>query len=133
MKTASIVLGIIALVLAILPFISAWWLLLSWLVWILAILGIVFGVVALVKKQDKGIGLAINVVAIVLYFFSAKAAATEAANALASGEGNALIEELNKATEDLDKAAINLDDAAAATEEAAAAEEAAAEEAPAAE
>jgi len=52
MATASLVLGIIAVVLGLLPLLSGWFLVLFWAVWILAILAIVFGIIALCKKQS---------------------------------------------------------------------------------
>ena len=50
------VLGIVAAVLAILPLISVWFLVItSWLVPLLAIIGLVLGVIAYIKKQPKAI------------------------------------------------------------------------------
>ncbi|MBO5052888.1 MAG: hypothetical protein J6C44_01485 [Muribaculaceae bacterium] len=51
MATASMWCGIVAAVIGLAPFISGWFLLLYWAVWVLAILSIVFGVIAIVKKQ----------------------------------------------------------------------------------
>lgn len=52
MATASLVLGIIAAVVGLLPLISGWFLMVSWMAWILALLAIIFGIIALCKKQS---------------------------------------------------------------------------------
>lgn len=50
------VLGVITAVLAMLPLISVWFLVItSWLVPLLAVIGLVLGVIAYVKKQPKAI------------------------------------------------------------------------------
>ena len=50
--TATLVLGILALVFALLPLFSGWFLLLMWLRWILGIAAAVCGVIALAKKYE---------------------------------------------------------------------------------
>lgn len=65
---STFVLGIIAVIMALLPLLSAWFLLINWLLWIVAIVGVVLGVVGIVKNQQKAIvGTALNVLAVILY------------------------------------------------------------------
>lgn len=66
MAKASIVLGIVSLCLNLLPLISAWFLMISWISWICIILAIVFGIIGIVKgaKKPAIIGLVITLVAI---------------------------------------------------------------------
>lgn len=65
---AAFVLGIIALVFVFLPFISVWFVFLNWLAIPLAGVGIILGVLAVVKKQQKAIlGLALCVIAAIAY------------------------------------------------------------------
>ena len=49
---ASMICAIIAMVFALLPLLSAWFMFLTMLNWIVVPLSIVFGVIAIVKKQD---------------------------------------------------------------------------------
>lgn len=49
------VLGVISLILALLPLVSGWFLMISWLIYILAPLGLIFGIIAIVKKQPKAV------------------------------------------------------------------------------
>ena len=123
MAKASLVLGILAAILGILMFVSPWFLLLSWLAWILLVVGLVLGIVALVQKKDKGVGLIINIVAGILVWLGGSHAANKAVDALNEAGTAAAIEEFAKAAEE---SAIATEEAAAATEEAAAATEEAA-------
>jgi hypothetical protein len=67
---ATLVLGVLTLVFALLPLLSGWFLLLMWLTWILGPAAIICGVIALVKKQydmkKTIIGLVLVVAAFVL-------------------------------------------------------------------
>lgn len=51
-STASLVLGIIAMVLALLPLLSAWLMFSTWLNWFIVPFSIICGVVAIVKSQN---------------------------------------------------------------------------------
>ena len=65
---AAVVLGIIALVFTLLPFISVFFVFLNWLAIPTAGVGIILGVIAVVKKQQKAIlGLALCVIAAIAY------------------------------------------------------------------
>ena len=65
---AAVVLGIIALVFTLLPFISVWFVFLNWLAIPTAGVGIILGIIAVVKKQQKAIlGLALCVIAAIAY------------------------------------------------------------------
>ena len=65
---AAFVLGIIALVFSLSPFLSTWFIILNWLAIPIAGVGIILGVLAVVKKQQKAIlGLALCVIAAIAY------------------------------------------------------------------
>ena len=67
MATTSFVLGIIAFVLSLTPFLSGGFMALVFVVWILAILAIIFGIIGLAKKQPVAkcvIGLVLSVLAV---------------------------------------------------------------------
>lgn len=70
-STASLVLGIIAMVLALLPLLSAWLMFSTWLNWFIVPFSIICGVVAIVKSQNlvKSIaGMVIGVLAFCMPF-----------------------------------------------------------------
>ena len=91
------------------------------------VVGLVLGIVALVQKKDKGIGLCANIVAAIILYFGGAHAAEATAKAIGeSAAGAAAIEELSKS---LEESASALNEAAAAEESVAATEEAVAEEA----
>lgn len=70
---ASVVLGVISLVLALLPLMSGWFLMISWLMYLTVGLGLLLGIIAVVKKQSNAIvGIVLNVVALVMPFFLAE-------------------------------------------------------------
>ncbi len=87
---ASLVLGIIAVIFTLLPLLSVWFLVISsWLVWLLVAIGLILGIFAVIKKQNKSIaGLVANILAIILYFVvlnsdaMAERAAKDAANVI---------------------------------------------------
>ena len=86
---AAFVMGIISVILALLPMFSAFFLLINWLVFVTAAVGIILGVLAITKNQQKAIvGTALNVIAIIAYFilvnsdFMAEKAAEDAADAV---------------------------------------------------
>lgn len=92
----SLILGVVAVVIALLPFLSTWFLLLSWLLWVLAPVAILLGIFGIVKNQKKSIaGVVAAVVAIAAYFFVlnsdyiAQQAAEDAAKAGAAVVGAA--------------------------------------------
>lgn len=100
MATASLVLGIIAFVFSLLPFLSGWFLALTFLVWILALLAIVFGIIGLCKSQSVGkcvVGLVLSVLSVAVPYIFAE---TFASNALES-VSNA-VERVNALDESLD-------------------------------
>ena len=80
---ATLVLGVLSLVFALLPLLSGWFLLLMWLRWVLGIAAIVCGIIALVKKhydmKRTIIGLALVVAAIVVPIACAESYAETAA------------------------------------------------------
>lgn len=80
---ATLVLGVLSLVFALLPLLSGWFLLLMWLRWVLGIAAIVCGIIALVKKhydmKRTIIGLALVVAAIVVPAVCAESYAETAA------------------------------------------------------
>lgn len=88
----GLVLGIISLVLTLLPAVSAWFVFLTWLIWLTATAGLICGIIALVKKHEVAktnyIALACNFLAYVLYFvvpsMVVSSAASSAANAFQS-------------------------------------------------
>lgn len=64
MSTASLVLGIVAMVFALLPALSVWFVFLQPINYVVIILGVIFGIIALVKKQPMvksivGLGLCV--------------------------------------------------------------------------
>ncbi len=66
---ASMVLGTIAIVLALLPLLSAWFMMLTFLNYLIAPLGVICGIVAIVKSQNVKksiIGLVLCVLALCL-------------------------------------------------------------------
>ncbi len=66
----SFIFGIIAVVVALLPYLSTWFLLVSWLTYIFGAVGIILGVIAFVKKQQKAIlGLVLCLASCVGYYF----------------------------------------------------------------
>lgn len=72
---ASLVLGVISAVLALLPLVSAWFMLLIGINYLLVPIGIICGVVAIVKSQNltkSVIGLVLCVLAILLPFIMAE-------------------------------------------------------------
>jgi hypothetical protein len=86
---AAFVMGIISVILALLPMFSAFFLLINWLVFVTAAVGIILGVLAITKNQQKAIvGTALNVIAIIAYLilvnsdFMAEKAAKDAAGAV---------------------------------------------------
>ena len=65
---ASFVLGIIAVIFALLPVLSPWFMVISWLVYVIAFVGVILGVIAILKKQQKAIlGTALCVAAVVAF------------------------------------------------------------------
>lgn len=52
---ASFILGIIAVIFSLLPLMSGWFLLIFWLCYVIAALGIALGIWALIKKQSRSI------------------------------------------------------------------------------
>lgn len=95
---AAFVLGIISVVLALLPVLSAWFLVINWLVFLTAGVGIILGVIAIMKNQQKAItGTALNVIAIVAYLLLVNSdfMAKKAVEDVASTAGTA-IEMANK-------------------------------------
>ena len=61
---AAFVLGIIALVFSLSPFLSTWFIILNWLAIPIAVVGLILGVIAVVKQQQKAIlGLVLCIVA----------------------------------------------------------------------
>lgn len=67
MSKASIVLGILALIVSILPLASGWFLIISWLVWIFGPLSIILGIIGLVKKQSNSlIGIILSICAVIM-------------------------------------------------------------------
>ncbi len=91
---ASYVLGIIAVIFALLPVLSPWFLVISWLVYVVAIVGAILGVIAIVKKQQKAIlGTALCVVSVVAFMlivssdWMAKRSAESAASAIENTMG----------------------------------------------
>lgn len=95
---ATLAFGIIAIIFAILPLISAWFLLLLWIVWVALVGAIVCGIVTVVKKQDiirAGIGVALCVFALLMprmfaeqYAESAVDTASNAAKSVNDMAGN---------------------------------------------
>lgn len=95
---ATLAFGIIAMIFAILPLLSAWFLLLYWIVWVALIGAVVCGVVTLIKKQDiirAGIGVALCVFALLMprmfaeqYVKSAADTAKNAAENVSNMAGN---------------------------------------------
>ena len=66
----SFVFGIIAVIFALLPYLSTWFLIISWLSYLFGIIGLILGVIAAVKKQKKAItGIILCIVACVGYYF----------------------------------------------------------------
>lgn len=65
MAKAALWCGIFAALFGLSPFLSGWFLILTFVVWILAILAIIFGIIALVKKQP----VATAVIGLVLAIF----------------------------------------------------------------
>ena len=91
---ASYVLGIIAVIFALLPVLSPWFLVISWLVYVVGIVGAILGAIAIVKKHQKAIiGTALCVGAIVVFMilvrsdWMAKRSAESAASAIESTMG----------------------------------------------
>ena len=84
MAIAAIVLGAIGLIIAILPLASAAALFISWLAWLFAILGLIFGIIALAKGKKKPglVGTILSVLTIVMYFVASNIAATRALNTI---------------------------------------------------
>lgn len=86
---ASLVLGVIAMIFALLPLASAWFMLLTGVNYLLAPIGIICGVVALVKSQNLKksiIGMVLCIVALCLPFFLAEFYVESAAESV----GNAM-------------------------------------------
>ena len=86
---ASMVLGIISVVFALLPLVSAWFMFLTTVNYVLAPVGIICGVVALIKSQNlvkSIVGLVLCVVAICLPFLMAELYLESAAESV----GNAM-------------------------------------------
>lgn len=70
MASASMIMSFIALGLNLLPLASAWFMMISWISWILVVLSIVFGVIAITKGQNVKayVGVAVAILAAVLPF-----------------------------------------------------------------
>lgn len=103
MATASLVLGIIAAVVAFLPLVSGWFLALFWLVWILATLSIIFGIIGLVKKQSAGkciVGLLLSVLAFAAPAICEKQFEENAAESVSNAMG--FLQENTDAFDDVD-------------------------------
>ena len=102
MGIAAIVLGAIGLLIAILPLIASGLIFISWLCWLFAILGLVFGIIALAKGKTKPglVGTILSVLTIVIYFVAAHVVANRAMNAL----GEAVGKDIPGLQEALDKA-----------------------------
>lgn len=104
---ASVVLGVLAVVIALLPIVSGWFMLLTPLNWAIAPLGIICGVVAIIKSQDLKksiIGLALSAFALAAPFVLAeqyvKSAAESAGNAIEASSG--LMDKMNDLQESVE-------------------------------
>lgn len=72
---ASIVLGVIAMIFALLPLVSAWFMFLTFLNYFMVPIGVICGIVAIVKRQNLKksiIGIVLCVLAIVMPFILAE-------------------------------------------------------------
>lgn len=85
--SCSFAFGIISIILAVLPLISAWFLAINWLLWIFAVIGLILGIVGIIKNQKKSIaGSVLCVLSVVAYFvllnsdFMAEKAVEDVAN-----------------------------------------------------
>ena len=66
---SSFVIGVIAVVMAFLPYVLPWSILFNWLLLPLAPVGIILGIIGVVKRQVRSLrGLLLCIVAIVAYF-----------------------------------------------------------------
>lgn len=82
---ASIVLGVIAIVISLTPLVSAWLMFLSGFNYLLVPAGVICGIVALVKGQDNIksiVGIVLNVLAVVLPFILAEYYLSSAADSV---------------------------------------------------
>lgn len=68
MSKASMVCAIISLVFALLPLLSLWFNLLLWVCWIATPLSIIFGIIAIVKKQTVAKTLVAIAIAVLAFF-----------------------------------------------------------------
>ena len=84
MGIAAIVLGAIGLLIAVLPFMATGLIFISWLCWLFAILGLIFGIIALAKGKTKPglVGTILSVLTIAMYFVAAHVVANRAVKAL---------------------------------------------------
>ena len=117
--TASLVFGIIALVLALLPLLSAWFLILSGLNWGIVPISVICGVVAIVKSQNlvkSIVGIVIGVFALCMPFIFAeqyvKSSVDSVGNMLETVDKLTDTDEDNNDNDDIDN---DLDDINAAT------------------
>lgn len=84
---ASMVLGTIAIVLALLPLLSAWFMMLTFLNYLIAPLGVICGIVAIVKSQNMTksiIGLVLCVLALCLPWIMADLYVESAADSVSN-------------------------------------------------
>lgn len=98
---ASMVLGIIAMVIALLPLMSGWFLLLMWINYLVVPAGVICGVIALIKSQNMKktiIGLALCVVAFSLPYIMAESYVESVAES-AAGAINSAAGAINSAAE----------------------------------
>lgn len=69
MGKTSIILGVFALIISLLPLLNGWFLLISWMVWLFATLSLILGIVAIAKKQKNGIvGIVLSVCSVATPF-----------------------------------------------------------------
>ena len=55
MAKSSVILGILALIVSLLPLAHCWFFAISWLYWILGSLSIIFGIIGLIKKKKSAL------------------------------------------------------------------------------
>ena len=92
MAIAAIILGTIGFIISLLPLIATGMVFISWLSWLFAILGLIFGGIAMAKGKLKPglVGTIISILTIAMYFVAAHVAATRALNAVSDALGKDL-------------------------------------------
>lgn len=81
----SLIMGVIGVILALLPFASAWFLLINWLVFIFAGIGALLGIFGYMKNQKRALaGIIASVIAIAAYFMTANCVADNAVKGAAN-------------------------------------------------